>query len=63
MRTVCVVEVIWWRTLFLCVKSDKNSLFLGSYLVRDQQDLDDLFALHHTKENRSDPVRQSDVEQ
>ena len=38
-------------------------LFLGNYLARDKQDLDDLFALHHTKENRSNPVRQSDVEQ
>ena len=28
-------------------------LFLGNYLARDKQDLDDLFALHHTKENRS----------
>lgn len=38
-------------------------LVLGFFWRKDRQCLDDLFALHHTKENRSDPVRQSDVEQ
>ena len=38
-------------------------LVLGFFWRKDRQCLDDLFVLHHTKENRSDPVRQSDVEQ
>lgn len=38
-------------------------LVLGFFWRKDRKCLDDLFALHHTKENRSDPVRQSDVEQ